>query len=283
MSNQYVEIVEVGPRDGLQNEKTFITFDQKLDLIRQLQDCGFPRLEVGSFVNPKRVPQMKDTAEIVNTLELFDNSSLVLIPNMKGLELAISNHCSAVTVVLAISNTFNEKNIGKSVQESLSELKTIVEKARDAGIFVRVDIATAFWCPFEGKMELDTLLEVIEEIDQLNVDEIILCDTIGKADPKQVYNTFNEVMKLNLKAKIGAHFHDTYKMGYANVYAALEAGIRIFDTAIAGLGGCPFAPGAKGNVATETVVAMLHQMGFQTNLDEEKIKSTSLWISNLLS
>ena len=267
-----VEVVEVGPRDGLQNEAKFIPTEQKVELIHALSETGVTRMEATSFVHPVHVPQMKDAKEVLDQITRKSNIQyMALIPNEKGYERARQSNVNAVALVVGASNTFNEKNVRMSRAESMARLEGVIQKAKEENVFVRFDIATSFWCPFEGKVNEAIVLQMVDQLEQLAVDEIVLCDTIGRANPRQVYELFYKVFEKSPKAKIGAHFHDTYGYAQANTLAALQAGVTVFDSSIGGLGGCPFAPGAAGNVATEDLVAMLHEMGIETGIDFDKL------------
>ncbi|MEH7112478.1 hydroxymethylglutaryl-CoA lyase [Neobacillus niacini] len=269
-----VEIIEVGPRDGLQNEAEFIATGHKIKLINALNKTGIKRMEAASFVHPAYVPQMKDAAEVINGIErAADIQYMALIPNEKGFERARANGVKALSLVVSASNSFNVKNVKMGREESIQQFESVITKAKVEGIFIRYNIATAFWCPLEGKVDLKVSLEIAKRIDDLGVNEIVFCDTIGRANPKQVYELFEEVQELQLKAMITAHFHDTYGLALANINAALQAGVSRFDTSIGGLGGCPFAPGAAGNVATEDVVFMLDEMGIGTGINLKALLS----------
>ncbi|MBM4765027.1 hydroxymethylglutaryl-CoA lyase [Bacillus sp. B15-48] len=263
-----VEIIEVGPRDGLQNETNFIPTEKKVALINALNSTGIKRIEATSFVHPGYVPQMKDATEVLRTIEQVpDIQYMALIPNDKGYERAKENGVKALSLVVGASETFNKKNVKMGREESIRKFVEVITKSKAEGNFIRYNIATSFWCPFEGKVDSHIVLEMVKKVDVLGVDEIVICDTIGRANPKQVYNLFQEVNSLQPKANITAHFHDTYGFALANITAALEAGVTNFDASVGGLGGCPFAPGAAGNVATEDVVFMLHEMGIETGID----------------
>ena len=269
-----VEIIEVGPRDGLQNESVFIPTQDKISLINALNKTGVKRMEATSFVHPKYVPQMKDAVEVLAGIETNpDIQYMALIPNEKGYERAKSNGVQAISLVVAASNTFNQKNVRMTREESLRNFEKVIADAKDRGMFIRYCIATSFWCPFEGKVQPELVLKMVEEMDALGVDEIVICDTIGRANPLQVFDTFQNIMEQKPKAMISAHFHDTYGFALSNIVAAMQAGIHRFDTSVGGLGGCPFAPGAAGNVATEDVVLMLHEMGISTNIDLQSLLS----------
>lgn len=266
------EIVEVGPRDGLQNEDAFIPTDKKVELINALSRTGIKRIEAASFVHPVYVPQMKDAKEV---LELIDKVDIVqymaLIPNEKGYQRATETGVHDLSLVVGASNTFNLKNVRMSREDSIQQFSKIIEQAKQNNDFIRCNIATSFWCPYEGEIDKEIVVSMASRFDQMDADEIVICDTIGKANPKQVFNLFDQILNRSYKAKITAHFHNTYGFAQANVVAALQAGVTSFDASIGGLGGCPFATGAAGNVATEDLVYLLHQMGIETGINFEKL------------
>jgi hydroxymethylglutaryl-CoA lyase len=263
-----VEITEVGPRDGLQNEAKFIPTEVKIALINALNKTGIKRVETTSFVHPQYVPQMRDAKEVIAGIEQDSSIRYIaLIPNEKGYKRALESNVKAFSFVVGASDTFNVNNVKMSRENSIHILDSVIEKAKEKNSFIRYCIATSFWCPFEGKVDPNIVLEMAQRADALGVDEIVICDTIGRANPSQVFDLFDKAASLQMNAVISAHFHDTYGLALANVMAALKAGITRFDTSIGGLGGCPFAPGAAGNVATEDVVFMLHEMGIDTGID----------------
>jgi hydroxymethylglutaryl-CoA lyase len=263
-----VELIEVGPRDGLQNEANFIPTEKKIELINALNKTGIKRMEATSFVHPVYVPQMKDAKEVLEGIEQDPSIQyMALIPNEKGYERAVDNGVSALSLVVGASDSFNLKNVKMTRDESINKFSSVVEKAKEMGNFLRYNIATAFWCPFEGKVDAELVLDMVRQIDRSGVDEIVICDTIGRANPAQVFDLFSRIFKEQPNALITAHFHDTYGLAQANIMAALQADVTRFDTSIGGLGGCPFAPGAAGNVATEDVVFMLNEMGIETGID----------------
>lgn len=265
-----VTIIEVGPRDGLQNEKNEVPTEVKLAFIEKLQLAGIEEMELTSFVSPKWVPQMKDANEIVTQVKKLGRQ-LVLTPNHKGVELAKQSGAQNFAVFVGVSNSFNKKNINKTTTESMDELKPIVGKLLQEGHFVRACISTAFYCPYEGKVDSSDTLALCKEFVSWGVNELSVADTIGMANPQESYELFDSLKKEFPGTLITAHFHDTRKMGIANILASLQAGIDRFDTSAGGLGGCPFAPGATGNVATEDVVNMLHQMGIGTNINLDSL------------
>ncbi|WP_134702265.1 hydroxymethylglutaryl-CoA lyase [Ammoniphilus sp. YIM 78166] len=267
-----VEIIEVGPRDGLQNEANFIPTEKKIELIHTLSQTGIKRIEATSFVHPVHVPQMKDAKEVLEGVQRKEDIQYIaLIPNEKGYERARQSHIDAVALVVGASDSFNQKNVRMSRRESMDRLNQVIEQAKGEGVFVRYDIATSFWCPYEGEVDPSVVLEMVNQVEALQVNEIVICDTIGRANPKQVYDLFSKVMDQSPRAQITAHFHDTYGLAQANVIAALQAGVTAFDSSIGGLGGCPFAPGAAGNGSTEDLVMMLHEMGIETGINLEKL------------
>ncbi|SFA97559.1 MULTISPECIES: hydroxymethylglutaryl-CoA lyase [unclassified Bacillus (in: firmicutes)] len=266
-----VTIIEVGPRDGLQNEKGFIPTEAKINFIKGLKEAGMKEMELTSLVSPKWVPQMSDANEIIS--ECLDEASrnFVLAPNQKGIDRLLETDCRAVAVFVGVSNTFNQKNINKTTAESMEELKPIIASLKEKGLFVRACISTAFYCPYEGKILEDDTLKLCGEFVEAGVDELSVADTIGMAAPTESYSLFSKLKSAFPNVLLTAHFHDTRKLAVANILAALQAGIDRFDTSAGGLGGCPFAPGASGNAATEDVVYMLERMGIRTGIDLNKI------------
>ncbi len=261
-----VTIIEVGPRDGLQNEKNLVSTEKKLEFIHALQTSGINEMEITSFVSPKWVPQMADASEIVNQVSP-QGRQIVLTPNAKGVDRALEAGAKSVAVFVGVSNTFNLKNINKTTAQSMQELKPIINTLKNQGYFVRACISTAFYCPYEGKIDVADTLSLCLEFESWGVDELSVADTIGMANPQESYSLFSTLKTDMPNILLTAHFHDTRKMGLANIYAALLAGVDRFDTSAGGLGGCPFAPGATGNVATEDVVNMVHTMGIYTGID----------------
>ncbi|GAM13428.1 hydroxymethylglutaryl-CoA lyase [Mesobacillus selenatarsenatis] len=266
-----VEIIEVGPRDGLQNEKNFVPTDVKKAFISSLKDAGVKEMELTSFVSPKWVPQMGDAAEIVADCLDSNTRNIVLAPNKKGIERVYMTDCKAVAVFVGVSNTFNQRNINKSTAESLAEVLPLIAELKSKDYFVRACISTAFYCPYEGKIDEGEVLALCGEFVEAGVDELSVADTIGMAAPHESYSLFSKLKDAYSDVLLTAHFHDTRKLALSNIFAALQAGVTRFDTSAGGLGGCPFAPGAAGNAATEDVVYMLHRMGIETGVDLEKM------------
>jgi len=279
-----VKIVEVGLRDGLQNETTNLTVEQRLQLLTKLVDAGTTTFELGAFVSPKWVPQMAVTAELVkkflssSKLNKKEFSASVLVPNEQGMLAAIEAGVKEVAIFGACSETFSKKNINCTVEESFKRFEQVMRLAKKHKIKVRGYLSTCFGCPFEGDVSETKVVELANRMNKLGVYEISIGDTIGIAHAGQVQSVFKKLLKKVPAKKLAGHFHDTRGQALANIVAAYELGIRTFDSSIAGLGGCPYAPGATGNVATEDVVFMFHGMKVQTNLDLKKLVATHQWL-----
>lgn len=282
MSSEFATIIEVGARDGLQNEKQFVPTEAKIGFIQLLKDAGFKEMELTSFVSPKWVPQMKDSTEIVQAFQ-DEKRNIVLAPNEKGIDAARALNCEAIAVFVGVSNTFNQKNINKTTSESMSQLKPLLLQQKQDDVFVRACISTSFYCPYEGKVKEKESLSLCEQFVEAGIDELSVADTIGMANPKEVYSLFTKLKMEFPHILLTGHFHDTRGMALANIYAALEAGIYRFDSSAGGLGGCPFAKGATGNVATEDVIFMLHQMGVKTGIDLNKVLEAVSFIEKYVS
>ncbi|MDA9341022.1 hydroxymethylglutaryl-CoA lyase [Gammaproteobacteria bacterium] len=272
MNSEFVYINEVGPRDGLQNQKTILDTEDRLKLISLLIDANIPGIEVASFVNPKAVPAMAGAHEIIDGLqEALTCDISVLVPNMKGFELAQAAGAKIIAVVPSATETMNQKNINMSLKDTLDSSCKILESAKSEQLQTRAYVSVAWECPYEGVVEIATVLDIAHKLLSAGADEIILADTIGAANPASVDLLFQACVKEFNPSILSGHFHDTRAMALANVYAALTQGIRKFDSCIGGLGGCPFAPGAAGNLATEDLANMLNQMGFETQVDLPKL------------
>ncbi|MGI2327127.1 hydroxymethylglutaryl-CoA lyase [Planococcus sp. YIM B11945] len=265
-----VTIIEVGPRDGLQNEAKIVSTENKLEFISALQQSGIREMELTSFVSPKWVPQMADAKEIVSAVEHIGRQ-FVLTPNEKGITTALEAGAKALAVFVGVSDSFNKKNINKTTAESMETLKPLILHLKRDGVFVRACISTAFYCPFEGAIKPEDTVALCRQFVDWGVDELSVADTIGMASPTESYQLFKDLLQEFPDTLMTAHFHDTRKMALANILAALQAGVSRFDSSAGGLGGCPFAPGATGNVATEDVVNMLLRMGIETGIDLEKL------------
>ncbi|PIC65546.1 hydroxymethylglutaryl-CoA lyase [Sporosarcina sp. P13] len=265
-----VTLIEVGPRDGLQNEKNSIPTEAKLSFIHTLQQAGIQEMEVTSFVSPKWVPQMADSTEIMQQIEK-NGRQLVLTPNAKGIALAKDAGAKSMAVFVGVSDTFNQKNINRTTAESVASLRPLIDQLKMDNYFVRACISTAFHCPYEGFIAPEKTLELCRLFSDMGVNELSVADTDGMANPTASYSLFHSLKEQFPNLLITAHFHDTRKLGLTNIYAALQAGIDRFDTSAGGLGGCPFAPGATGNVATEDVLYLLETLHIETGLDQEAI------------
>ena len=275
MSEQVV-ITDVGPRDGLQNQPRILSVQQRQQLIKALRDAGVGSIEVGSFVSPKAVPAMAGTDTLMAALPLGDGVHYtVLIPNMKGYELARQAGTRSVTMVLYASDEMARKNANMTMAQAESIAADILTRARADSIEVIATISVAFACPFAGETDPAIVVEAADKFFKLGADKVVIADTIGAANPGQVRSLMQKLVSLPGAGQLGCHFHDTRAMGLANVFAALEAGVRRFDSSIGGLGGCPFAPGASGNVATEDVAMMMEQMGFDTGIDLDALLRAS--------
>ncbi|MDD9798405.1 MAG: hydroxymethylglutaryl-CoA lyase [Alphaproteobacteria bacterium] len=285
---KFVFVNEVGPRDGLQNQAAHVTPQDRIEFIQRLLDAGLAGVEVASFVNPKAVPQMAGAADIMSALRaLIDDKQTqaqisVLVPNMYGYKAAQEAGAGIISVVPSATETMNQKNINMSLEETLATSCAILTQADKDGVRGQAYISVAFECPFEGPVGVQQVLTIAERLTQAGAKEIIIGDTIGAANPLQVKNLFAKLTDIYPPSFLSAHFHDTRAMGLANAYAALECGIRKFDSSVGGLGGCPFAPGAAGNLATEDLVAMLHQMGFTTGIDLDKLLSIATFAGTLI-
>lgn len=278
-----VKIVEVGPRDGLQNEKALIATPTKLDFIHKLADAGLRFIEVTSFVHPKAVPQLSDALEVVRGLHLREGVHYsALVPNLKGLERALESGIREIAVFTATSSTFTKNNINMTLDESFEAFKPVLERANREGLFVRGYISTAFYCPFEGKIEKEAVLDVCQRLLDLGVHELSIGDTIGQAVPDDVRITLDYLLKSLPLEKIAMHFHDTNGLAIENVEASLDLGVSIFDSSAGGLGGCPYAPGASGNLSTDSLVHFLHRRGIETGIDEAKLAEASALIRKVV-
>ena len=267
-----INIVEVGPRDGLQNEAVTIPTDVKVNFVNALSETGISEIEVSAFVSPHRVPQLSDAEDVFRRISRRDGVIYsALVPNEKGLDRAISAGVNKICVFTSASETFNLKNINKSVKSSIEIFRPLVNRAHRAALPVRGYVSTAFWCAFEGKISPDTVCRVVESLCDIGVDEVSVSDTIGKASPQEVERLLDLLFPVIPSEQIAMHFHDTYGRGVENVLVSWSRGIRIFDASTGGVGGCPFAPGATGNVSTESVVRALEGGGESTGIDLEKL------------
>jgi len=278
-----VVLVDVGPRDGLQNEKQTVPADIKIGLVHRLQDAGLKEIEVTSFVSPKWVPQMADNAQVMAGIQRRPGVRYAaLTPNMKGLEGALASGVDEVVVFGAASEAFSQKNINCSIEESIARFAPVVEAARAAGVVVRGAISCAVGCPYEGEVAPERVERVARLMKQIGVQHMGVADTIGVGTPLKVQRALEATLKHYSVDDISGHFHDTYGQALGNTLAALEMGVWRYDTSVAGLGGCPYAKGATGNVATEDVVYMLQGMGIETGIDLDKLVDAGHYISEFL-
>ena len=281
---RHIEIVEVGPRDGLQNEKALLELDQKVEFIHRLEEAGARRMEIVSFVNPRRAPQMAGAEEISAALPHHAGRSRIgLVLNERGWDRCVRAGCDEANVVVCASDGFGIRNQGASTDEQLAALRAIAAKrALDGGPPITVTIAVAFGCPFDGEVSDAQVLKVLQVADELKLPEIAIADTIGVADPWLVRRRIGLAREAAPHARLRMHFHDTRNTGLANAFASIEAGVDVLDASCGGLGGCPFAPAATGNIGTEDLVYMLERAGFSTGYDLDKLIETGRWVSGLL-
>ncbi len=279
-----IEIVEVGPRDGLQNEKTLLDVGQKLEFIRRLEAAGAQRIEAVSFVNPRRAPQMAGAEEISAALAPDPRRSRIgLVLNEKGWDRCVASGCDEANVVVCASDGFGIRNQGASTDEQIAALRAIAAKrTQNGGPPITLTVAVAFGCPFDGEVSDEQVLKVVRVADELRLPEVALADTIGVADPWLVRRRIELARRAAPDAMLRMHFHDTRNTGLANAYASVEAGVDVLDASCGGLGGCPFAPAATGNIGTEDLVYMLERAGFETGYDLEALIETGRWVSDLL-
>ncbi len=280
-----IRIVEVGPRDGLQNEKALIPTAQKIQFIQMLADAGLPVVEATSFVSPRAIPQLSDASEVLTNLARHSSTSYpVLVPNLKGMERALAVGVRAIAVFTAASESFTRHNINATIAESLANFRPVVALAQQEKVTVRGYISTVFGCPYEGKVEPRQALTVAQALLEMGIDELSLGDTIGVATPNQVVDVISLLVDEGAIpiGQLAMHFHDTRGTALANVLMALQTGISIIDSSAGGLGGCPYAPGAAGNLATEDLLYMLHGMGIHTGVDLDKVVAATSFITPLL-
>lgn len=280
---QHVNIVEVGPRDGLQNEKGVVTLEDKVTLIHGLADTGLSIIESGSFVSPKWVPQMAGSAEVFETIQRQPQITYsALTPNMKGFDAAVAANVDEVAVFGAASESFTQKNINCSIDESIERFAPVIEAALKANMKVRGYVSCVLGCPYEGDIAVEAVTKVSQKLYELGCYEISLGDTIGVGTALKTQRLLDDVLTHIPKEKLAVHFHDTYGQALSNILVALQNGISVVDAAVAGLGGCPYAKGASGNVATEDVVYMLNGMGINTGVDLHKLAHVGQRISDSL-
>lgn len=283
MLPKYVQIYEVGPRDGLQNESQAIPTSVKIELIERLANAGFTHVEATSFVSPKAVPQMADHAEVMAGIKRKEGVVYpVLVPNVRGMEAALKADAQTVAVFAAASESFSLKNINCSIKESFARFQPIMAMAQKASIPVRGYVSCVVGCPYEGDIAPSAVAKVVSELYEVGCYQISLGDTIGVGTPEQVRNMLEAVTKVVSAEHLALHFHDTHNRALENIRVGLEMGIQVIDTSVAGLGGCPYAPGASGNVASEAVLSMLHELGIETGIDLANVIDTARFISSHL-
>jgi hydroxymethylglutaryl-CoA lyase len=278
-----VKIVEVGPRDGLQNEKTLVDTGVKVELINRLSAAGFANIEAASFVSPKWVPQMADSEPVMQQIRRKPGIVYsALVPNMKGFENAVAAKVDEIVIFGAASETFSQKNINCSIDESITRFAPVAKATKEAGLRLRGSISCCLGCPYEGAIAPDAVTKVVSRFRDLGCDEIDIADTIGVGTADQVKRVIESAAKEFPIDRLAGHYHDTYGQALANVLASLQAGLSIFHSSVAGLGGCPFAKGATGNVATEDVVYLMQGLGVETGIDLEQVVATGDFISKAI-
>uniref|UniRef100_H2XSN3 hydroxymethylglutaryl-CoA lyase n=1 Tax=Ciona intestinalis TaxID=7719 RepID=H2XSN3_CIOIN len=282
--SDFIKIVEVGPRDGLQNEKKLVPTETKVELINQLSECNLQFIEATSFVSPKWVPQMKDHVEVMHQIQRKPGVKYsALTPNIKGFEAAFASEVDEVAVFGAASESFSQKNINCSIQESLERFRPVVQAAKDNNVLVRGYVSCVLGCPYEGNIKPSSVIDVAEQMVDMGCYEVSLGDTIGVGTPGSMKVLLSELLNSISNQIIALHCHDTYGQALANILTGLEMGVTTFDSSVAGLGGCPYAKGASGNVATEDVIYMMNGMGLQTGVDLDKLCKVGNFISTFLN
>ncbi|RLL75087.1 hydroxymethylglutaryl-CoA lyase [Ochrobactrum soli] len=279
---EHVEIVEMAARDGLQNEKRFVPTADKIALIDRLSGCGYARIEATSFVSPKWVPQLADAADVMAGIRRADSVRYsVLVPNMKGYEAAAAANVDEVAVFISASEGFSKANINCTIAESIERLSPVIGAAINDGLAVRGYVSCAIECPYDGPTAPQAVADVTEQLFSLGCHEVSLGDTIGRGTPDKVAAMLDAVLAIAPAHSLAGHYHDTGGRALDNIRVSLEKGLRVFDASVGGLGGCPFAPGAKGNVDTVAVAELLHGLGFETGLDLDKLRSALLFAQAL--
>ena len=278
-----VRLKEVGPRDGLQNEKKIVSYEDKIHLINQLSHSGLDYIELTSFVHPKWIPQLVDAVEVAKGITRVSGVTYAaLVPNLNGLERALEANIDEISVFMSASETHNLKNINKTIPDTFAVLKEVIEQSLMVGKPVRGYISMVFGCPYEGKVSLDSVIRVADELVGMGVTELSLGDTIGIANPKQVQEMLDILLKRFSSKQLALHFHDTRGLALANILAALDRGVSTFDSSVGGLGGCPYAKGASGNVATEDLLYMLNGMSIQTGINQNELVKAAEFIQTAI-
>ncbi|MGX7005256.1 hydroxymethylglutaryl-CoA lyase [Caballeronia sp. KNU42] len=278
-----VKIVEVGPRDGLQNEKEFVATEVKIELVNRLANAGLLNVESASFVSPKWVPQMADGAAVMAGIERRPGTIYsALTPNLRGFEAALDAKADEIVIFGAASEAFSQKNINCSIAESIARFEPVAKAAKEAGLRVRASISCALGCPYQGDVPIEAVVDVVQRMKALGCDEIDIADTIGVGTAGRTREVMAAVSKVFPRERLSGHFHDTYGQAVANIYASLQEGIEIFHASVAGLGGCPYAKGATGNVATEDVIFLLNGLGIETGVDLDQLVEIGDFISQAI-
>jgi hydroxymethylglutaryl-CoA lyase len=278
-----VKIVEVGPRDGLQNEKEALSAEVKIELVNRLARAGFANVEAASFVSPKWVPQMATSSEVMAGIERLPGTIYsALTPNMQGFEAALAAKADEVVIFGSASEAFSQKNINCSIAESIARFEPVAKAAKANGLRLRGSISTAFGCPYQGEVPLDAVADVVRRMRDLGCDEIDIADTIGVSTARKTQAVMLAASREFPLQQLSGHFHDTYGQALANIYAAMEVGVAIFHSSVSGLGGCPYAKGATGNVATEDVVYLMNGLGIETGIDLDQVVDAGQFISQQL-
>ena len=278
-----IEIIDVAPRDGLQSQSVIVDTQTKIKLISRLIDAGVKRMEVVSFVNPKRVPQMADADELLRSLPVHEDVSYIgLVLNMRGFERALETSINEINCVVVASDTFNQRNQGATTEQTMTTIEEIAKQNASSSLAAGVTIGASFGCPFEGEVPVAKVVSLAGRLADMGFREIALADTIGAAGPSDVAKVVSAVRDAVGDVKLRCHFHNTRNTGVANAYVAIQEGVRILDSSCGGVGGCPFAPAATGNVATEDILYMIQRMGFETGVDVNRIIDTAKWLEGPL-
>ena len=281
--SDFIEIVDVSPRDGLQSQPVLLSVEHKLELINRLIDAGVRSMEAVSFVNPKRVPQMADAEEVVRGLPQRDDVTFIgLVLNLRGFERAVACNIDEINCAVVASDTFNQRNQGATTEQTMGVIKEITREIQAAGINMGVTVSAAFGCPFEGEMPMEKVVRLVQRLAAMGYTDISLADTIGAAGPSDVAAMVRRIRTLEPALSLSCHFHNTRNTAVANTYAAIQEGVTSFDASCGGVGGCPFAPAATGNVATEDLLYMIHRMGLKTGIDINKIIEAAKWLEGPL-
>ncbi|SES34779.1 hydroxymethylglutaryl-CoA lyase [Psychrobacillus sp. OK032] len=278
-----IKIIEIGPRDGLQNEKLFLATKHKIALIKHLVESGFKEIEATSFVHPQWIPNLADAEEVMEGIRDLPATFFALVPNERGYNRAVKSGVDGITFVLSATDSHSKKNLNRTTFDSIKEIATLVEEAKKDGLQYRASVSTVFGCPFEGNPGFNRIREITEQLVKIGFQRIGFCDTIGIANPVQVYEWMSALLEEFKDIEFELHFHDTYGRGLSNVLAGIQAGVYSYDSSIGGLGGCPYAPGATGNISTEDLVSLLHEMNIETGINTDNLANTSKILHSFLN